>query len=73
MSRAYTVHEINALRQACENKWLFGTACIPPRPCTSRAFREEEKTRCVEELVRTYMIAGLTAGDLLKADSSSSN
>ena len=23
--RTYTVAEIDALRQACENKWLFGT------------------------------------------------
>ncbi len=31
---------------------------------SSRAYQEEEKTVCVEELLRTYMLAGVEPEDL---------
>ncbi len=69
--RAYTVHEIDALRLTVESKWLFGSY-TPSNTQFSRHYREAEKTQCVEELVRTYMLAGLTAEDLIASENSSS-
>lgn len=63
MERAYTVSEIDALRQAVENKWLYGSYSLSGGG-SSRSYYEAEKTRCVEELVRTHMLAGHTAEDL---------
>ena len=34
----------------------------------SRSYNEGEKTACVEELVRTHMLAGHTVEDLLATD-----
>lgn len=67
-SRSYTVREIDDLRIACENKWLFGVYDTRPRNGfsvrSSRPYRGSEKTRAVEEMVRTHMLAGHTAKDL---------
>lgn len=68
MRRSYTVHEIDALRQACEQRWLFGSNRIGEGTQMSRAYRSDEKDKGVEERVRTYMIAGITADDLWNAD-----
>jgi hypothetical protein len=66
--RAYTVHELDALRRAVEDRWLFGSS-VPSRGWRmSRQHRAEEKAKCVEELVRTHMQAGHTAQDLLNED-----
>lgn len=68
--KCYSVKEIDELRVACERRWLYGTT----RPSGgqgvswSRSYEEEEMTSCVEELVRTYMIAGVTAEDIYKED-----
>ncbi len=67
--RSYTVKEIDELRSVVEQRWLFGTSVVPDtRSQMSRSYQEDEKTRCVEELVRTYMLAGKTADDLRKED-----
>lgn len=68
--RAYTVKEIDALRRACEQRWLFGTTSHSGSR-TSGSYRQEEKDAGVEQLVRTYMLAGLTADDIYAADSPS--
>lgn len=62
--RAYTVSELNALRQAVENKWLWGAYRGPRGNGASRPYREEEKIAAVEQMVRTHMLAGHTANDL---------
>ena len=67
--RAYTVREIDALRRACERRWLYGTtASLGAGTHTSRTFRSEEKDKGVEELVRTYMLAGIVAEDIYAED-----
>ena len=66
MERTYTVREVDALRSACESKWLFSS--YRGRSGASRAYKEDEKTRCVEEIVRTHMQAGHTAEDLYASE-----
>jgi len=65
--RRYTVREIDALRQAVTNMWLYGSYNLVGSGC-SRVYVEQEKTRCVEELVRTHMLAGHTAEDLYASE-----
>lgn len=72
MERAYTVSEIEALREACDNKWLYGRFTLS-QSGSSRSYLEDEKTRCVEELVRTYMLAGHVAADLYASERPSPN
>lgn len=74
MSRAYTAQELDALRSVLEYKWVWWTynTVLPPSGKTirsSRSYQVEEKIRCVEELLRTSMIAGHTADDLLRSES----
>lgn len=59
--RRYTVEEIDALRQACRLKLAGKT------PDTVVAFFDDpdwEEFRKIEEMVRTYMLAGVTAADI---------
>jgi len=68
--RKYSVSEINELRRAVEYKWLFGsyTPHFNEGGSCSRSYHEEEKTKAVEEIVRTHMIAGHTAEDLYASE-----
>lgn len=66
--RKYSVSELDALRSAVSNKWLFGNYNISTNGQISRSYREEEKTKVVEEIVRTHMLAGHTADDLLASE-----
>ena len=73
--RAYTVAEIDALRRCHENKFLSGYYGGPRVPRSdgygrTRSYIESEKTLYVEERVRTSMMAGHTAQDLLDSDGS---
>jgi hypothetical protein len=68
MEKAYTVREIDALRSVATNKFLWGHYGHPEGNCTSRTYREEEKVACVEQMVRTHMLAGHTAQDLLDSE-----
>lgn len=68
--KRYSVSELEALRQAVENKWLYGSYRLPTGSAFSRSYREEEKTKAVEEIVRTHMIAGHTAEDLHASEGS---
>jgi hypothetical protein len=63
MDRPYTVKEIDKLRSACEYRWLYGTLA-PKQMQFSRQYSETEKTICVEELVRTYMLAGIVGEEI---------
>lgn len=67
MERAYTVAEIDSLRIACRQRWLYGTTAISGSG-VSRGFRQNEMDSGSEELVRTYMLAGLVATDIYAAD-----
>lgn len=62
----YTVAEIDALRGACESRYLFGTTA--PTSGMSRSYYEPDKAKAVEEMVRTYMLAGIRADDLYAQD-----
>lgn len=82
--RAYTVQEIDALRRVVENDELWGrysgpidTSVTTTNPdgswqtvstgC-SRAYKPHELAMTVQYRVRTYMLAGLTAADLLESE-----
>ena len=73
IERAYTVGEIDGLRAACSNKWLWGSYRGPQvfaggSGGNSRSYREEELVACVEQMVRTHMLAGQTAADLYASE-----
>jgi hypothetical protein len=66
----YSVSEIDELRRVVEFKWLFG--CYSPanasRVGMSRSYRGEEKELAVEAMVRTHMLAGHTAQELVASE-----
>jgi hypothetical protein len=66
MSRSYTVHEIDRLRVACDHMFLYG--CYRGRSGYSRAYQSADRIKAVEEMVRTHMLAGHTADDLLASE-----
>lgn len=68
MERAYTVSEIDYLRRVIANKWLFGGYGQLSHGGCSHSFRQEEMDVAVEQLVRTSMLAGHTAEDLLASE-----
>lgn len=71
MNRNYTVEEIDALRRVVENKYLFGQYEFHHSPqggSSSRSYKEDEMVRVVEERIRTHMLAGHTAADLLASE-----
>lgn len=55
------------MRCAVEFRWLYGyklSARHQKGSRTSRAYKEEEKVKCVEEQLRTYMLAGIEPEEL---------
>ena len=66
MTKKYTVKEIEKLRNVIENKYMWGSYQSYPDQGLSRSFSEVDKIKSVEEQVRTHMLAGHTAKDLLK-------
>lgn len=68
--RRYTVAEIDALRRAVANKYLWGFYSGPPEAThySSRNFKEADMEKIVEERVRTHMLAGHTAEELTASD-----
>ena len=69
--RKYTVAEIDALRQVAEMRYLYGTTVWGDG--MSRCYMEADKTKAVEEMVRTYMMAGITAQDIIDSDNAKAN
>jgi hypothetical protein len=61
------VKELDALRFAVEMKWLFGRY-NPPNSGCSRQYSGSEKSKAVEEMVRTHMLAGHIAEDLYASE-----
>lgn len=72
--RAYTVREVDELRRAIENKWLYGSYRSPAEYLEeggivmSCSYSEKDKSVAVEQMVRTHMLAGHTACDLLASE-----
>jgi hypothetical protein len=71
--RTYTVRELDALRNVVNHKWLWGRYVPDFHSAVnglgiSRSYREEERVKAVEELVRTHMLAGHTAKDLCDSE-----
>lgn len=73
--RKYTVEELNALRNVYTKRWLYGTSLPEDGEGWgwSRTYTEQEKVKCVEELVRTAMLAGITAEEVYEADRKKNN
>lgn len=66
MPKEYSVQELEALRRAVENKYLYGSySPAHGSGMMSRSYKEAEKAIVVEEQVRTHMMAGHTAKDLI--------
>jgi hypothetical protein len=65
--KRYSVSELDELRTAVEHKWLFGSYNFEGAGF-SRSYKEEEKAKAVEEMVRTHMLAGHTAEDLYASE-----
>ena len=66
--RSYTVAEIDALRAACTERYVWGSSVPSPKGGVSRCFAKGEVEEAVERLVRTHMMAGHTAEDLIAED-----
>ena len=66
--RKYSVQEIDALRRVLRDRYLFGTSYLTANSSFSRTFKDNELQTAVEELVRTHMLAGHIALDILMAD-----
>lgn len=75
----YSVLEIDALRFAVRDRYLFGTTTYPENPTSSTGITtsfsgwstpafDSDVSRVVEERVRTYMSAGIKARDLYEQD-----
>jgi len=65
----YTVNEIDELRRVVEERCEFGS-CAPTQTgrVSRRSYMPGELEREVEEKVRTHMLAGHVAQDLINAD-----
>ncbi len=63
--RTYTVSEIDNLRHVCKCRRIAGT-CYPGLGFDFRSHYETDHS--TEEMVRTYMLAGLTSEDIMKED-----
>lgn len=66
IERAYTVKDIDDLRKVVDNRLTYGTSNLGKIPL-NRLWRSPDKMY-IEELVRTYMLAGITANDIIKLD-----
>jgi hypothetical protein len=64
--KKYSVAEIDGLREVVKNIYLWGSANPVGPAGFSRQYKEDEMVRAVEEQVRTYMLAGLTAADFIE-------
>lgn len=63
--RIYTPDELEALRLAADNKFLWGSYGGPrPGGEISRMYQAGEKSGAVEQMVRDLMSAGHTAEEL---------
>ena len=70
MERAYTVKELDALRAAIRNRQLWGSYRGPVMngQQSYNIPSQSELTAVVESQVRTHMLAGHTAEDLIASE-----
>lgn len=70
--RSYTMRELDALRNVVQEKYIWGRYNGPLLNSSvfghSRSCNETEMLKSVEEQVRTHMLAGHTAEDLLASE-----
>jgi hypothetical protein len=69
--RKYSVSELHDLRIVVGHKWVWGAYNPQPAPGgsgLSRSYNAAEKATAVEEMVRTHMLAGHTAEDLIASE-----
>lgn len=70
--RSYSLSEIDEMRHKISNKYLYGAfqPVFSERGTSSYSYTEAEKATCVEQELRTYMLAGLGPDDLVDVDCS---
>jgi hypothetical protein len=70
--RAYTVKEIDALRRACRERVIWGSSVMSHlyRGRSSGSYKASEADQKAEEMVRTFMLAGITAEQVKEQDQS---
>ena len=68
MSRAYTIEEIDDLREVLRDRIVWGTCCREAIAGSSGSYRRDEMERTAEDQLRTAMLAGHTADDFRAAD-----
>lgn len=80
MDRAYTVKEIDELRDAVELRYRWGTCVFDDAPelfpmrvsngnvLQERCFGWAEMIKIVEDRLRTYMLGGIVADDIYAED-----
>lgn len=68
MDRAYTVKELDALREVVRRKIEWGTYGQPGPTAHGFCQTQPALTAMVEEKVRTHMVAGHTAEDLIASE-----
>ena len=69
--RRYTVAEIDALRRCFDIKYVWGSYSYPARDGMSFSYTKKDKVATVEQWVRTAMLAGHTAEDLIASERAS--
>lgn len=65
--KKYSVADIDALRRVHRNHIVYGWYDGPVSPRESRSYNSRDVTAEAEDRVRTSMIAGHTAGDLIES------
>ena len=65
---AYTVKELDELRTCVYHRVLFGTCVFGSKSHCSRSFSPGEAEGVTEKRLRTHMLAGHVAQDLINAD-----
>ena len=63
----YSVEEIDKLRRVVTERWTWGSTESTSNR-VSRSYSEPERTLEVEQIVRTHMLAGHYAEDILESD-----
>ncbi len=66
--RAYTLTEVDELREACRLRYLYGTTKRPEGGRQSRSYMETDMEKVLTERMRQYMAAGITAKDIYEQD-----
>ncbi len=63
--RAYTVRDIDDLRQECARRWMHGYGGTS---ITRFSYNQQEMDAAVEGMLRTFLLAGVTAEEIRAED-----